>query len=298
MNSMSDEGNIFLAYSDESGCFSERYQVIAVITGKEKDLMSLKIELKKILDMRRKGELKFSDIDPYSPQVAKNFIDKSIEFAVSEKIRIDVLLWDTQDKRHNIKGRDEKGNLERMYYKVLRHVAERWGQKDWKLFPDENSAINWEEIRNYLNNTRISYPKPPLLPLFEEENYKINFIEITQQDSKNEPIIQLADLYAGLARFSRKNKDKCISLIENSKNRRNLFPNGHPKKKDDVSKADKVKVDLIKLLNDKCKEFKLGVSLEKKGYLWTPNPNNFINFWNYETQHDQDKAPVKNGKSR
>jgi hypothetical protein len=50
---------------------------------------------------------------------------------------------------------------------------------------------------------------------------------------------------------------------------------------------------VLKKFDETCKERKLGVSLKTKKGLWTPDPQRPINFWLYEPQHPEDKAPQK-----
>jgi hypothetical protein len=46
-------------------------------------------------------------------------------------------------------------------------------------------------------------------------------------------------------------------------------------------------------LNNLCKKNKLTVGLEKSKGLQTHNPANPINFWLYQPQMEEDKAPVR-----
>jgi len=288
---------IFSAYSDESGCFRERYQAIGIVSGGKENLETLNSELKKILNNKRTSEIKFEEVRTHRPKVeaAELFLNRAIEFARHKKIRIDVLLWDTRDSRHDIFGRDDIANLERMYYKVLKHISKRWNQTEWKLCPDRNSAINWSEIQSYLNKTKMLRRKSPnLLLLFEEKTYKINFLKIDQRNSQTEPLIQLADLFAGMARFCREKGKECIKWLKDKNNSQGyLFDFNDDSTKEDPSKTNQNRFKLIGDFNDKCKKFKFGVSLNTREFLTTPNPENPINFWNYETQHEDDKAPVR-----
>lgn len=62
---------------------------------------------------------------------------------------------------------------------------------------------------------------------------------------------------------------------------------------EDPSKSDLVRFYLLNHFDEECKKRKLGVSIKEKGYLHTFNPENPINFWNYEPQHGMDKAPTR-----
>jgi len=288
---------IFSAYSDESGCFSGQYQSIGIISGERRNLFELKHELVRILQHQKVKEAKFSETRTHKPKLkaAQAFIKKGVDFAKQNKIRIDVLLWDTHDSRHSIPGRDDLANLERMYYKVLRHISEKWNQYNWDLYPDKGSKINWIEIKDYLNRTRIPrHRKPYLLILFDEEAYSINFQRIDPKESHDEPLIQIADLFAGIACFCREKGKECLKWLKSQekRNQLDLFEYEEPEVEEDPNKTEKNRYELIRFLNNQCKFNKLGVSLNKRKYLWTPVPYNPINFWNYKPKHKEDKAPT------
>lgn len=279
-------------FSDESGCFTKRYQAIGVVSGLKIVLSQLSSKLLKILTDKNITEMKFSDVRTHSPKLkaAKEFIKLGIEFARLKKIRVDVLVYDTRDSRHSVRGRDDVANLERMYYKVLRHISERWGQIDWEFYPDEQSAINWQEIINYLNRTKMPRHKPNILNLFEQEKLEMNFEKVEQLKSHEEPLIQFADIFAGIACFSRESGEECVDWIKSQQDKNQLtFSLEETKKAEEPSQIKRNRFELIWEL----KKYKLGISLESRGYLWTPEPSNPINFWNYEPQHEKDKAPTK-----
>jgi hypothetical protein len=292
-------GEIFGAYSDESGTFNQRYQTIAVVSGHESALSQLRSNLKEILDKHEISEVKFVDVRSHSPKVeaATGFARYAVEFARQTKIRIDVLVWDIQDSRHTIQGRDDIANLERMYYKVLIHAGRQWNQIDWDFCPDEHSSVNWNEIAEFLNRTRLSHPKPALLTLFESEeaNQLFQLKSVKEMKSHQEPLIQLADLFAGMARFTREKGEQCIRWLDSQENKEQislpLFPNENDEV-DEVNRTEQNRFHLIGEFNGLCKRYTLGISLRSKKYLWTPNSTNSINFWSYEPQHEYDKAPT------
>lgn len=287
---------MFAVYSDESGCFHKRYQAIGAVSGKTNDLAGLRHELKGILSTNSIKEIKFSEVTTHSPKVkaAQLFIKKGIDHAKLNKIRIDVLIWDTRDSRHSLPKRDNVANLERLYYKIFRHIFERWMQIEWEIYPDEQSAIDWNGITEYLNATKTPRRKPNILTLFEQERKEFNPRKIEPLESHIEPLIQIADLFAGMACFTRENGRECLEWLESQKgkNQQSLFD--EEKKADrKISKAKCNRFALVGMLSEICKSCRLRVSLREKGYLWTPVPANPVNFWNYEPQHPDDKAPTK-----
>lgn len=288
---------IYEVYSDESGFPAQRFQAIGVVSGPSEHLASLRRELASVLKDKGISEVKFEEVRGYRPKVeaAFCFCDLAIGFSAERKIRIDVLIWDLQDSRHAVIGRDDIANLHRMYYKVLTNLGRRWHINEWKLIPDENSAINWREIQDFLNMTRLNRPRPELLRLFDSsEEYKFFKFSVAPQCSHKEPLIQLADLFAGLAVFSRNKGASFVGWLstEESKHQLVLFD-----REQDVtekaSKADLVRFHLLKRFDECCKQKRLGVSVRTRRYLHTFNPENPINFWNYEPQHEMDIAPIR-----
>jgi hypothetical protein len=294
---------IFVVYSDESGIFNCRYQTIALVSGQEIILSQLRGNLKDILDKHKIDEVKFTEIGNYSPKVEapREFIQCVVKGFASQaqaKVRIDVLTWDTQDSRHAIQGRNDIANLERMYYKVLIYAARQWNQTDWNFYPDENSQVHWNEIAEFLNSTRLSHSKPSLLTLFESEgaNQLFQFRSVKPMDSLQEPLIQLADLFAGMARFTREEGEQCVRWLDFQENKNHLQLSFLPHAEDELDEPTKAKQNRFQLtekFDGFCKQYTLGVSLREKKYLWTPDPTRPINFWNYEPQHERDKAPTR-----
>jgi len=293
---------MFKDYGDESGTFDHRFQSVAVVSGEAYMIDELRKKLRNEINTKGIQELKFSEIEGYKShkaEVARQFINYAVrEFARYKRIRIDIVTWDIQDSRHNIPNIDNANNLQIMYYNVLEHMARQWNKIRWNFYPDENSKVNWNEIAKYLNMTRLSRSKlkQPTLVNMIENNQKFNFDEVIPLDSVNEPIIQLADLFAGIARFSCEECPQCVRWLSSFGNRNQLkLKNTHKKiSKDRSTRIKECRYQLIGELDRICKSCRLGVSLRKKKKLWTPNRTNTINFWNYEPQGDYDKAPKKN----
>lgn len=283
---------LFAAYSDES--FQDLYHTISIISGRKNLLLNMRKEIQNILYDKNIKELKFSEIRTHSSKIeaAKKFIDLGIEFSKKYMIRIDVLIWSLKDSRHSISGRDDIENLARMYYKVLRCISERWKHIYWEFYPDEQSAIEWYKIANYLNRTNIHRRKPHFLTLFEQDIHRIRFIRLKQLRSHEEPIIQLADVFGGIACFSRKKSKECW-IEYNKRNKQQSLFKKETYIRNHLSKADLNRFDLIYGIYRLCKKYRLNVSFRNRKYLWTPNPSNPINFWHYEPKSEKDKAPKK-----
>lgn len=291
----------FSAYSDESGIFDHRFQSIAVVSGKDEMLEELRNELQEELDYRQIREVKFSEIAGYNSPIAeaaRQFMKIAVKCsAVNRKMRIDVLTWDTLDSRHAVPGRDDFANLGRMYYHLLIHMARQWNQVYWDLYPDNNPKVDWKETAKHLNVTslyRHSLQQPELveLPAYE----KLQFGRIQQIDSVEEPLVQLADLFAGMARYSCEDGGQCVQWLDSRVSKwqlrfKDLCPtnsagNLHTRRRLCL-------YQLIGKLYRLCSQYKLYVSLREMGCLRTRICTKPINFWHYEPQGNYDKAPVR-----
>ena len=291
----------FAVYSDESGTFTKRFQSIALINGQVSTLTELKQHLQKILREKQVSEVKFELIRTHLPiiEAAQGFLHCLItKYACKETIRADILTWDTQDSRHAIQGRDNRANLERMYYKVFVHAARQWkNQREWKFYPDENSQVNWGELAHVLNRTPIIKHQTNQQPLFRSDEPKqaLNVEHTLPLKSTEEPLIQLADLLAGMARFAKEEGEHCLSWLDTWGNKKQpQLPNFLCE--DELNEPIRTKQNRFRLIGEfdaLCKRYGMGVSLRRKKCLWTGKNTNPVNFWNYEPQHDYDQAPKR-----
>jgi len=285
--------NKFQIYSDESNYNTGRFRSIAAISGKKNNLKEVQKKLSKELDKYNITEVKWGGVKSHYPKIkaAYQFIEVLFNYILKNELRVDIIIWDTHDFRHDIKNRDDKTNFEIMYYNLLRHISSRYKNYVWDFFPDKQSMINWENLKDFLNNTYLS--KLSNLKIRNKDRCKIKFDKVDEKDSKTTPLIQLADLFAGIGNFSRENKKKYRHWKNNIQiDRLSLFndydvPN-------ELSNADKKRFEFIEDLYNKFKDNQLSVSLNKNHYLKTYNPNCRINFWHYTPQRISDKAPTKN----
>ena len=295
-----------LIYSDESK--SDGFCSLCAVSLKEENYENISNKLREILSNHKLKELKFTEIRTHRGKIdsAKEFIKFAIENARSGKIRVDLIIWNLNDKRHRVKGRDDKENLERMYYNLLRYIAGKWqgynDKIDFEFYPDENTEYDFGKIARYLKNTKHGKrQKWHSIELFGDNLSKFSFDDPQQKISYQEPLIQLADLFAGIGCFSRENGGlykKWNANIEKNENvKLPLFPDSG--KEDDVflnkTKTEENRFELIKLIKDYCKKNKITISLNTYGYLRTDPfyKSEPINFWHYDPKGDYDIAPKK-----
>lgn len=296
-----DTRSIFSVYSDETGLFDKRFQGIALVSGPDAALLALRNRLQSILQKNGVDEIKFSEVRTHRPKLltAQGFIGCSVrEYAIHAKCRIDVLVWDTQDLRHAIRGRDDVANVRIMYYRLLGHVARQWRQAEWGFYPDINTEIDWDEVSDFLSRASLSPPTTGLLPFFDldRRDQLIRFTDIQPTDSLSEPLIQLADLFAGMARFSREEADACVQWLDSWGNKEQLELPDFVRATDATDETIQTKQNRYRLIGEfyrVCRRSRMGVSLRSRGCLRTLDPRNPINFWNYEPQHEHDQAPVR-----
>ena len=124
-------------YSDESGYNgNSRYGAIAVISGSKSETELFNGELQSILEIYGKRELKFAEVKGHRPtmQAVKEFVSLGLKYCCTKKIKVHVIIWDTKDKRHDVKGRDDIENMKRMYYHILKRTKTEWANiEDWEF---------------------------------------------------------------------------------------------------------------------------------------------------------------------
>lgn len=283
------------AFSDESG--HGRYQSIGMVSIPFDNLSIIESTFVAICSKHgfnnltkvkwhklRSADLRFCLLD---------IMDLVTKCAINGGLRIDVLVWDNQDSRQNVSGRDDGRNLAIMYYHLLHDVfMKRWPEGAvWELYPDRNNIINWETLVEILNHKGLIVSKS------EPDNFgriKINLInryelKIIESTPTISPLIQLADIFTGMASYSR-NKFETFEEWELTNDvQSRLIP---LENEINLSRRDKERCSIMNSFKKSCDRNKLGVSLGKTRGFKTWQPRNPINFWFYEPQHENDTAPT------
>ena len=286
-----------VGFSDESSWSSGRYRSIGLVTSPLEELGNLNDRLCTLLSESNIREFKWNDLRGAKQRFAA---EKMCAFAVmmaSEgRLRVDVLTWDTQDERHEVRQRDDMQNFVRMYYHLFRNVLrKRWPYNSvWALYPDEHTVIDWENLEEILEH--VSAALDSNASLNHQGNafnlkHEFNLEYIQQVDSTKVRLIQLADLFAGMASFSRSKFCEYRSWSELDSGQPQLFRLPEDPVTSSAASVDRFRI--LKFLDELCKDRKLGVSLHSDRGLKTYDPNNPINFWVYIPQHLDDKAPQK-----
>jgi hypothetical protein len=270
-----------VAYADETSYNKGRFPGIALISLPQSQSEQVNGEVAHILQQADIREFKWERLSSAKRRFAAlHLIDYTIKQAADKVLRIDVLTWDMQDGRHHIPKLDKIANLQRMYYHLFRNVLRtRWSDEAiWQLRPDEHSAMAWDEVLDYLDIGSLSWVPSDKLELRLKRDFQIH--EIQPAKSNQEPLVQLADLFAGLGSYSR----ACYGRYQ-SWQKSPLAA--------ELSHTDRERCRVITELDQRCKRRRLGVSLKTHHGLRTLNPQKPINFWWYVPQHPTDTAPTR-----
>jgi hypothetical protein len=282
----------FIAYSDESYSTAERYRSVATFSFPMDSHQQIRSELFGILKGSDVSEFKWHKLkDAKHRFCAIKFIEAIMGFLQKHQARIDVLIWDTHDSRHRIQGRDDTANFERMFFHLHNQALKRRPRNaSWKIYPDRRLEIDWETVALCLQavGKRVEVIELPLLNSFFADSY-YQIQEFSEVESNEHPCCQVADLFAGLAVFSKTHYRLFKKWTTKEIPSLGLFEQSDPP----ISNREVNRFEVLKHLNECCKRKRLGVSLDTFGCLRTHNPRYSINFWHYEPQHDRDKAPTR-----
>lgn len=259
-----------VAWADETHYNKGRYRAVALVSMPYCQTFVLQQQLRQLLNESNITEFKWQKLNNAQyGRAAEQMARLAIEKAVAGLLRVDVLIWDTEDFRHKRPGRDDKANLQAMYQFLFRNVLQwRWPpESTWCLYPDEQTLVKWDRLEYYLDVLKIMSCK-----------------------SEIEVMIQIADLFAGLGVFSYMHYDNYNAWLKK-----------HDKEADDIyvrklTHSETIRFPLLHYFDNLCKHHKLTVSLRSSQGLHTRTPSKPINFWPYTPQHDEDKAPLRRKK--
>lgn len=285
-------------FADESHWNDGRFRSLGLVTLSSDNLEKLSNVLSKLLSESNVSEFKWKRVNGAKERFAAlKLCEFAVKYAHQGILRIDVLIWDTEDARHKVPLRDDIANLQRMYYHLFKNVLRlRWPSNAvWQLYPDEHTAMDWESVQDFLE--RASENVEIERSLFTRGEFRLRLqrefaIEnISPLVSHEHPFLQVADLFAGLAAFSREKFNEYQQWLKGTSPQLQLLEDTEPEVR--LSGSTKERFPVLQKLDDLCKQRKLGVSLKSSRGLKTFDPSNPINFWLYEPQHPEDKAPTK-----
>lgn len=293
-----------VGYSDESNWNEGRYRSIGLVTASVENAALLAERLQSDGKSAEWKDVRTAD----KLATAKDWLGVAVEQALAGHIRIDVLVWDMKDSRHrDLPGRDDTENLKRMFRWLLVKTADKWPANAlWKIYPDEMSGVNWKDIEAYLRSKPLSWyegqsSSQRSMGLGGEPLGLRPRVEIEQATSEH-PLIQLADLFAGMTAFSWLKADNHALWLERQreKSQPSMFeeldlapPNTH------IAKGEDAKHDALDFFHRLSRKSELGAGMSSsngKG-LRTADPARPTNFWHWKPQSSHDRAPIKTKKT-
>lgn len=261
----------------------------------------LERELTELLRESGLSEFKWTDLRGAKERFAAEKMCRfALEHAAAGDLRVDVLIWDIEDRRHHVRGRDDVAKLQRMYYHLFRNVLRaRWpNDAIWRLHPDEQTAMDWETVRDCLDAVAVRIDKGPQLTTSGGFRVRLRkefgIEEIQPVRSEGEPLLQLADLFAGIGAFSHREFQSYQGWLEATSPQGKL--EGFVREPRPASGASKERFAVLRDFDRKCKDGRMGVSVQSRAGLWTPDPGRPLNFWLYEPQHPDDVAPTRSAR--
>lgn len=283
----------YAVYSDESYTSAARYSSICAVSFPRAFTDDVQNEIDAILKNSGVSEFKWQKLNDARSRFCAQKLNKYLfDNLFRKKIRVDVLIWDTQDSRHKIQGRDDIANFERMFFHLMKNLMKR-REKDahWHVYPDERMGIDWGTIKDCLSNAgkwRDYFESQLFGDAFSEQFYRIRSLE--QVDPKKTPCCQIADLFAGMAVFSKNSYDDFDKWCRLESPQLSFLL---PREEIECSNRERERFTVLKPFIEECKCLKLGVSIKTKKCLHTFDPVNPFNFWTYVPQHEYDKAPTR-----
>ena len=287
-----------VGFSDESNWNVGRFRSLGLVTMPVEYFDDLRETLHTILRESGIKEFKWKELRGAKERFAAiKMCEFAVDAACAGTMRLDVLIWDTDDSRHKVKRRDDTANLQRMHYHLFRNVLRvRWPDDAiWRLYPDEHTSMDWQTVEDCLDSVSAGVELES--SLFTGRQFRLRLRrefeiqEIREEKSSDQPLLQLADLFAGLAVFSRDKFTEYQEWRSNQSGQLALLKdeslNTNP------SRSSQERFQVLYELDRLCKSRSLQVSLKSSHGLQTPNPQRPINFWLYQPQHPKDRAPVR-----
>lgn len=270
----------YVGFLDESHWNNGRYRSVAMISMPVEALPLLDDDLRVLMEASSVEAVEFKKVRTVKyHHAARKVFDCTIARAAAQQVKIDVLVWDTYDERHSIEGRDDLANLEEMYYFLIRHcIHRRWHLPgEWILFPDEGTPVNWERVRVRVNSYKGAF-------------YSKSAIEtISPAESKSEKLIQVADLFAGIAVYSRKRYRAYLNWGHSQ----NDWPAVNPWELKEANRGEGQRFDLMERILKACRDIGMTTCLEETEGFESEDRTEPVNFWLYRSQHPADRAPTK-----
>ena len=270
-----------VGFADEAYWNEGRFRSVTLVSMALSDYEDNKREIRASRKSKSSSELKWQNVKGSRKRDEADYICETVvDIAAKRKLRVDTVIWDRDDTRHGVMGRDDVQNLLHMYRFLICDVLnKRWGTSpSWELYIDNRNDLDFRFLNNGIQQRT-------------DRDTTINPIL-----SKNSVMVQVADMFAGIGAYSyRRFRDYSIWL-EHVSNPLPMFEEFAPDE-DCSSSTDKFRFPIMHRIYRRCGSHRMHLSLStaKEGF-WTRSPNEpncTINFWFYIPQGDYDEAPTR-----
>jgi len=284
-----------IAFIDESNPNVGRFRSLSVVSVPYRERDGIAQTLAAALaDSGISRELKWNRVKSAREGFAAHkVIDHVMDWTHGGQMRVDTLTWDTLDSRHSVIGRDDQANYERMYYWLLVvALGRRWGSNTvWHIHPDEAHA-DWETLASCLHyGDRKRLRKQPVQMGMLGDGWNMGFTPmlVETRASHDEPLIQVADFFAGMSSWAATNYDLYQRSAVALGGQGCLFD----EMASVLSNSERCRCGVLSHLLGRCREHKYPVSLNTERHLKTMKSTCGLNFWPWTPQGEYDKAPTR-----
>lgn len=254
----------YAGFADETQYNVGRYRGVALVGAPLAQVPLLSGEVARILAESGVVECKWEKVRSARTRfAAEKLLVWALDAALAGRLHVDTLTWDAGEPLAVWRSGTRPQplpylkRLHQMYAALLAGVlAHRWPDgRTWLIFPDEQNALRWPVIA--AASPRIARVEPRV--------------------SGAEPLIQLADLFAGLAVFSRAGYDTyerwlCLPPTERGQT---VVPAASLR---GMSASDRQRCLLLDAFFTRCKLRLPGVSLRTQRGLRSYDPEKPITF--------------------
>lgn len=192
-----------------------------------------------------------------------------------------------------MRGRDDAANLGRMYHHLFVNVLRsKWPDgSTWSLHPDEHSQVDWSTLERTVDARGVDIAEGSSVGALRDLTVEFRVAQLIPRESHAHPLIQVADLFAGIMPYSYSKYDDFDRWLPAGADQATLA--GTIDAAGRISGSDAERFVVLRDLKRACGNRKLYVSLESNRGLRTMKPEMPINFWMYEVQSEHDRAPTK-----
>ena len=188
--------NKYIAFSDESNYNKGKYRSVSLVVLHETEFNQINNKLNFILNKYGLNikTFKWNNLKSNSKLIAlKELLTYLFGLMLDGSLRIHVIIWDIEDSRHDVVGRDDITNLSMMYYKLIKNFVKDnlYDKETLTIYADRNDALDWENLEDiFLNDGVFNIAADGLITLMDKKVF------FTESNTKENPLIQIADIFA------------------------------------------------------------------------------------------------------